>query len=131
MATTRVRRSAGTDVFGKLFGRAKPELDLENFRNGTAFKVAGLMRRFEDMGKPGTLRNGFLHLAQGQPVTWLGRGGAQLLIGPFELNEIGGQLPLGRHLTRCLLATSQNDYELAVPTVDLDLVRLALGINAE
>ncbi|MBB5895275.1 hypothetical protein [Kutzneria kofuensis] len=129
----RVRRSAGTNTYLNmlLFRRSRPELDLENYRNGDTFKVASLLRKFSVIGNPGTLRNGFLHLGQGQPVAWHSRSGMLLLAGPFELNEIGGKVPLGRNFTRCLLSTSKNDYELAVPTSDMPLVRLALASAAD
>jgi hypothetical protein len=110
-----------------LFRKPKPELDLEDFRNGVGFKVAGLFRRAEDVGRPGTLGNGFLHLEQGQPVVWRGRSGERRLTGPFELHETGGKLPFGGNFTKCLLSTGKGDFELAVPTLDLDLVRLALA----
>lgn len=112
-----------------LFRKSQPELDLENYRAGTGFKVAGMLRRLEDIGNPRALDRGFLKLVPGEPVAWHGRIKAQVFVGPFELNETGGKIPFGGNFAKCLLSTGQNDYELAVPKLDLALVRLALGIE--
>jgi hypothetical protein len=127
----RVRRSAGTNknLNTLLFRKTRPEVDLERYRNGGGVKVASLIRPLEDLGKPGTLVGGFLHLIPGEPVTWRGRAGVKLLVGPFQLNETGGKLPLARSFTRCVLSTNKFDYDFAVPTIDLPFVRLALGIE--
>jgi hypothetical protein len=129
----RVRRSAGSNSYLNrlLFRKQDPAQDLEDFRNGIAFKVAGLLRRFEDVGKPGTLLYGSLELSNGRPVIWQGRGGVTQLRAPFELNPLDGKLPFGRNFTRFLLSTAGGDYEIALPTIDIDLIRLALGIEAE
>lgn len=127
----RVRRSAGSNKYLNmvLFRKTRPEIDLESYRDGVGFKMVSLFRRLEDVGRPGTLVNGFLTLVPGEPVTWRGRTGVTLLLGPFELTENTGKLPLGGNFTKCLLSTKDNDYELAVPTVDLPLLRLALGLE--
>jgi hypothetical protein len=129
MASTRVRRSAGTNMYLNrlLFRKPQSESDLSEFRAGATLKVSGLMRRFEDIGRPGTLRGGPLLLAMGQPLTWRSPSGPMLLTGPYEVNELGGTLPMGRNFTRLLFTCAQGDFELAVPTLDLDLLRLALA----
>ncbi len=127
----RVRRSAGTNknLNTLLFRKTRPEVDLERYHSGDGVKVVCMIRPLEDLGKPGTLVAGYLHLIPGQPVTWQGRAGVKLLVGPFQLNETGGKLPFGRSFTRCVLSTNKFDYEFAVPTIDLPFVRLALGIE--
>ncbi|MFI9381435.1 hypothetical protein [Kutzneria sp. NPDC052558] len=127
----RLRRSAGTNkrLNMLLFRKTRPEVDVENYRNGDGVKVVSLIRPLDDLGKPGTLLGGYLHLIPGEAVRWHGRGKVKLLIGPFELNETGGKLPLAGSFTRCVLSTSNSDYDFAVPTIDLPLVRLALGIE--
>lgn len=129
MMAVRVRRSMGTNTLLNrlLFRKARPERDLEDFRNGVGFSVSALLRRFEDIGGQGAASGGRLILAPGQPVTWSGRGGPMPLTGPFELHETGGAVPVFAHFTKCLLSTGQGDFELTVPRLDIDLVRLALA----
>lgn len=130
----RARRSAGTNTYVNrlLFRKSRPELDIENFRNGVAFKVTGLIKSLAVDAASG-LDGGYLHIGQGQPVVWRGRGSVSMaLTGPFELHEMSsGNLPFGASLTKCLLSTGQGDFELTVPKTDLDLVRLGLASAAE
>jgi hypothetical protein len=112
-----------------LFRKSKPELDVASYRDGTGFKVVGMLRRIEDAGNPRALDRGYLRLVPGEPVAWHGRIRAQVLIGPFELNETGGKILFGGNFAKCLLSSGKNEYELAVPKLDLALVRLALGIE--
>src|SRR5205807_10081257 len=95
---TGVRRSAGTNMYldKLLFRKPRPDLDIEAFRAGATIKVSSMLRRFEDMGNSGAVAGGSARLCLGQPLTWYGRGGPVRLTGPFELNEIGGRIPLGR-----------------------------------
>ena len=130
--SSRVRRSTGTysSLARLVLRKTKPELDLQEYRNGAGFKVISLLRKVEDIGTLGSLGRGFLNLVPGEPVTWQGRGGVTQLTGPFELNATGGKVPFAGGFTKCLLSSKDNDYELAMPTLDLDLVRLALGVES-
>ncbi|MFC0436005.1 hypothetical protein [Kutzneria buriramensis] len=110
-----------------LLRKARPERDLEDFRNGVGFTVSALLQRIEDIGGRGAVAGGRLILTQGEPVTWRGPGGPMQLTGPFELHETGGRVPVFGHFAKCLLSTGQGDFELSVPRLDLDLVRLALA----
>jgi uncharacterized membrane protein len=114
-----------------LFRTPNPELDLEAFRAGVTFRVSGRLRPASEIIARGSLTSGVLEACQGRPVFWRGLDGAVQLSGPFQLNEIGGERPGGGPLTHCLLSTGKRDYELAVPTVDLPLVRLALAAATE
>jgi hypothetical protein len=128
----RARRSAGTNTYVNrlLCRKPRPELDIENFRNSVVFKVTGLIKPLAagavTQANPSGLAGGYLHIGQGRPVAWQGRGSAPMtLTGPFELHEMSdGKLPFGAGLTKCLFSTGQGDFELTVPTTDLDLVRL-------
>ncbi|MFC0546015.1 hypothetical protein [Kutzneria chonburiensis] len=110
--------------------KSKSELDLDEYRNGAGFKVISFLRPVEAVGTPLTLTRGLLNLVPGEPITWKGRAGVQVLTGPFELNETGGKLPFGASFAKCLLSAGENDYELTVPKIDLPLIRLALGLES-
>jgi hypothetical protein len=115
--TARVRRSTGTytPVARLVLRKTKPQLDLDEYRTGAGFKVISMLRPVEDSVTPLTLTRGLLNLVPGEPVTWKGRAGVQVLTGPFELNETGGKLPFGASFVKCLLSTGEKDYELTVP----------------
>jgi hypothetical protein len=127
----RVRRSAGTfsSVARSVLRRSTP-LDLDAYRNGTGFKVISMLRPVEDIGNPRTLARGVLTLVPGEPVTWKGRTGVQVLTGPFQLNDTGAKVPFAGGFGKFMLSAEQQDYELTMPKLDQDLVRLALGIEA-
>jgi VanZ family protein len=129
MMAARVRRSMGTNTLLNrlLFRKARPERDLEDFRNGVGFSVSAVLQRIEDIGVRGSVAGGRLILVQGEPVSWRDAGGPMQLTGPFELHETGGTVPFFAHFTKCLLSTGQGDYQLSVPRLDIDLVRLALA----
>jgi hypothetical protein len=110
--------------------RRSTPLDLDAYRNGTGFKVFSMLRPVEDIGNPRTLARGVLTLVPGEPITWKGRTGVQVLTGPFQLNDTGAKVPLAAAFGKFLLSAGQQDYELTMPKLDQDLVRLALGIEA-
>ena len=125
--TTRARRSAGSKNYvGRLFFiKPKLELDIEDYRNGVTIKVAGMIRPLG--ASADQLATGSLHLSQGQPASWTGRNGYLLFAAPVEFNVIGGKIPFGGHMTKCLLSAKAKDFEISLPTLDIDLVRLALA----
>lgn len=130
---TGVRRSSGTNMYldRLLFRKPRPDLDIEAYRAGTTIKVQSMLRRFEDISSPFSSAGGVARITLGQPFQWRGRGGPVQLTGPFELNEVGGRILMGRNFTRCMLSAAQGDYEFIVPTLDLALLRLALNSGAE
>lgn len=111
--------------------RRSKALDLEAYRTGTGFKVFSMLRPVKDIGTPMTISRGNLTLIPGEQITWHGRGGVTVLTGPFKLNETAAKFPFGGNFSKYLLSTANNDYELMMPRFDLDLVRLALGIETE
>ncbi|MEV6607912.1 hypothetical protein [Kutzneria sp. NPDC051319] len=131
--TARIRRSTGTytSVARLVLRKTKPELDLENYRNGAGFKVITMLKRVDDVSTSLVLSRGLLNLVPGQPITWKSRTGVTPLTGPFTLDPSGGRIPFSGGFIKCLLSTRENNYELGVPELDLPLVCLGLGIEAE
>jgi hypothetical protein len=127
----RVRRSAGTfSSLGRALLRRSTPLDLDAYRNGTGFKVMSMLRPVKDIGNPRTLTRGVLTLVPGEPITWKGGNSVQVLTGPFQLNDTGAKVPMAASFGKFLLSTEHQDYELTMPKLDQDLVRLAMDIEA-
>jgi len=76
------------------------------------------------------LKAGYLHLAAGQRPVWVGRAGKRHsaeLVPPLALTGEGERVPAARKLRRYTLATGNGAFDVALPKVDVELVRYALS----
>jgi hypothetical protein len=138
----RARRAAGTVVFADFFGRhvlrrsaKRPADDLRDLQAGVAIYVSAFPLR------AGRFRTGglVLDLSAPEPVVWRehrpfrSRGPAIPLPVPFDVEAVGPVLgpsswQINAHLFRMIILYAGGErWAIAVPTIDVDLVRLALA----
>jgi hypothetical protein len=139
----KARRAAGSVTFGDVVGALvfrrparQPTTDTRDLQAGTTLEVSAFARRGERF-RQGVL---VLDLSAPETVVWRAhrlfskRGSTIPLSRPFDVESVipvsgAGSWRIKRLLFRMIVLRADGElWQLAVPTIDVELVRFALGV---
>lgn len=127
------RRAAGTQTFTDVLKiwfagkRPDPAADLSDLQSGVTLQVSCFLRPKGATSRP---KVGTLSLTRGEPVIWRRRDHHAVTLEPPLTLTRSSEKVTGPKFTAFDLACATASFDVQVPTLDVELVKHALGASA-